>query len=79
MSAAALKNFVSRSLIPCVSGGLVLDTSHGHAPNLARLYLWLALLAVPLAFHLVCKDLRCIGARERNCNDFCFDCASISC
>ena len=48
-----LGGFVQHSLVPALTGGLTLERTHGHGPNVARLYLWLALLVVPLSFQLV--------------------------
>ena len=52
MDSSSAANFVYNSLIPSMTGGLVFDTSAGHGANTARLYTWIALLTVPLAFTL---------------------------
>ena len=55
---AAFRNVLANSLLPTLTGGLVLSRGDGHGANVARLYLWLALLAVPLSFSLVCHAWR---------------------
>ena len=52
MDSTSAANFIYNSLIPGMTGGLVFDTSAGHGANTARLYTWIALLVVPLAFTL---------------------------